>query len=255
MKDPVLHQLTRRKMLAFLGGASAAAFFGWGRTARTSRDSNGAASVPSAANAATPPSCVVRPGQTEGPYFIDQKLNRSDIRVEPSDNTIKPGVPLRLAFRVSQVSGSSCTPINGAVVDIWQCDALGAYSDVRDINAGFNTRGKQFLRGYQVTNANGIAEFVTIYPGWYGGRTVHIHFKIRADLGAARRHEFTSQVYFDESITDEVHKQFPYNSRGRRTTTNDSDFIFRRGGKQLLLKLTTDKQGFAARFDIGLEVA
>lgn len=242
-------------MLAVLGGVSATAVFAWGRPQAATRRAGRETSTPSTDFAATPPSCVVRPEQSDGPYFIAEKLDRSDIRVEPSDRSVVPGVPLRLVFRVSQIHGGSCTPLHGAVVYVWQCDALGVYSDVRDMSAAFDTRGKQFLRGHQLTDGGGVAKFVTIYPGWYGGRTVHIHFKIRSNPGSARGQEFTSQLYFDDSITDEVQRQSPYNSRGRRATTNDRDFIFRRGGKQLMLRLTKDQQGYAAMFDIGLQLA
>jgi protocatechuate 3,4-dioxygenase beta subunit len=206
------------------------------------------------ATAAAVPACVVRPEQTEGPYFVDAKLNRSDIRSEPSDGLVKPGVPLRLTFQVSRVNAGSCSPLDSAVVDIWQCDALGLYSGVRDMNVGFDTREKKFLRGFQTTNANGSAEFLTIYPGWYEGRAVHIHFKIRTDLSSRRAYEFTSQLYFDESITDQVLKQAPYNTRGQRRTTNDADFAFRRGGDRLIPALKKDAQGYAAMFDIGLRI-
>jgi protocatechuate 3,4-dioxygenase beta subunit len=175
--------------------------------------------------------------------------------LDPSDGAVKPGVALRLAFHVSRVIGSSCSPLSGAIVDVWQCDALGSYSDVRDINAGFDTRGKKFLRGYQTTDANGIAEFLTIYPGWYPGRAVHIHFKIRNDPASRRAQEFVSQLYFDESTTDEVYTLAPYNKKGRRNTTNDTDSIFRRGGKQLILTLTKDTPGYAAKFNIGLQMS
>jgi protocatechuate 3,4-dioxygenase beta subunit len=250
----VVQGLSRRDVLGRLVVGTAALFLGC-RRARRSGEPTVSLASPATAHAAVIPSCVVRPEQTEGPYFIDEKLNRSDIRSDPWDGSVKQGVPLRLAFHVSRVTGSACNPLSDVIVDVWQCDALGIYSDVRDMNAGFDTRGRKFLRGYQITNTNGIAEFLTIYPGWYPGRAVHIHFKIRGESSSRRGLEFTSQLYFDESITDEVHKMTPYNSKGRRSTTNDSDFPFRRGGKQLIPSLAKDAQGYAAKFDIGLQVS
>jgi protocatechuate 3,4-dioxygenase beta subunit len=108
------------------------------------------------------------------------------------------------------------------------------------------------LRGYQQTDGNGIAVFQTIYPGWYEGRAVHIHFKIRSSLDSQLAQEFTSQLYFDEAATNQTFKQPAYSKRGRRTT-NDSDFIFRNGGKDLLLVPVKKAAGYAAKFSIGLQ--
>lgn len=201
------------------------------------------------ASAQTPGGCVVRPQQTEGPYFVDERLNRADIRSDPVSGTVKPGAPLEIVFRVSDLSGSRCAPLHGAVVDVWHCDAQGAYSDVRD--AGHDTRGQRFLRGYQVTDAAGIARFTTIYPGWYEGRAVHVHFKIRTAPTAGRGREFTSQLYFDDALTEQVHAQAPYIRPGRRVP-NDSDGLFRRGGRDLILRVSKDDPGYTGTFDIAL---
>jgi len=250
---PVASMLKRREVLGFLGGTAAVSLIGCLRGQSASVEPTGTSTqTPTQAAIITTPSCVVRPQQTEGPYFIDEKLNRSDIQSDPSDGSVKQGVPLRLVFNVSQIDGSSCTPLTGATVDLWHCDALGVYSDVTD--PSFSTVGKKFLRGYQLTDANGIVEFVTIYPGWYPGRTVHIHFKIRTESASQRSYEFTSQLYFDDSLTDRIHAQSPYAAKGPRTQRNEQDGIFRGGGEQLRLQLTKDAQGYVGTFDIGLQI-
>src|SRR5581483_2300256 len=179
--------LSRRRLLGWMGAAVAAPLVG------CARGQAGEVAAASPADTAAP-SCVVRPQQTAGPYFVDEKLNRSDIRTDPTDGVVRQGLPLRVVMRVSQMTTGACAPLAGAIVDLWQCDAVGVYSDVRDEDGLFDTRGKKFLRGYQVTDATGKAEFLTIYPGWYPGRTVHIHFKIRTDFQSPRGHEFTSQL-------------------------------------------------------------
>jgi protocatechuate 3,4-dioxygenase beta subunit len=114
--------------------------------------------------------------------------------------------------------------------------------------------GETFLRGYQMTDENGTARFATIYPGWYQGRAVHIHFKIRTDPESEQGYEFTSQLYFDDALTDQVHAQAPYAEKGERDLRNDDDGIFRDGGDELTLPLTEDGQGgYRATFDIALE--
>jgi protocatechuate 3,4-dioxygenase beta subunit len=254
-QTPVARNLSRREMLCLTGATIATALMGssFGQ-AGSKEPTSVSAQRPTGATRATP-SCVVRPQQTEGPYFLDAQLNRSDMRSEPSDGSVKEGVPVRLVFHVSRIAGGACTPLRGAVVDVWQCDALGIYSGVQDINALFDTRGKKFLRGYQVVDAGGTAQFITIYPGWYPGRTVHIHFKIRAEPAAPRGFEFTSQLYFDDALTDHVHAQAPYATKGPRSVKNARDSIFQGGGNHLILQLTKAAQGYVGTFDIGLQLS
>jgi len=257
--------ISRRELLGLMGATAAASLVGGVSANCAPRDGartapgpvSGAASagdkVPSA-----PPACIVRPEQIEGPYFLDGRLERSDIRTDADDPTgrsLVPGTPLSLVFRVSRVDGAACAPLPGAIVDLWQCDALGVYSGFRDVNGLFDTRDRTFLRGYQVTDAGGTARFTTIYPGWYPGRTVHVHFKIRTPAAGPRAHEHTSQLYFDDTLTDRVHAQPPYAQKGRRNRRNDRDGIFRRGGDRLMLDLTEDGGGYAGTFDIGLELS
>lgn len=246
---PVGRILSRREALQLLsvGGAT---LLGVGTA--------GARTPVARANRTSPimPSCVVRPEQTEGPYFIDAKLNRSDIRSEPSSGERKAGTPLALAFAVSAVGSDECRPLAGALVDVWHCDAHGVYSAFEDIIGGnFDTRGQTFLRGQQVTDDAGMARFTTIYPGWYAGRAVHIHFKIRTPADGGRTYEFTSQFYFDEDLNDRVHAVEPYAEHGKRATMNADDSIYRISGDQLLIEASQNDEGVAATFAIGLDLS
>jgi protocatechuate 3,4-dioxygenase beta subunit len=112
--------------------------------------------------------------------------------------------------------------------------------------------GKKFLRGYQLADESGTARFTTIYPGWYRGRTVHLHFKVRTDPEKSEGYEFTSQLYFDDELTDRVHKLEPYASKGQRTDRNERDGIFRNGGDQLMLSLTEASSGYTGQFHAGV---
>jgi protocatechuate 3,4-dioxygenase beta subunit len=185
---------------------------------------------------------------------VDERLNRSDIRSDPADGSIREGVPFQLTFRVYELRGSTCSPLPGAVVDIWHCDALGVYSDVKDMNDLFDTTGKKFLRGFQMTDASGAAQFSTIYPGWYEGRAAHIHFKIRTQPEARRGYEFTSQIYFDNALSERIFRQAPYSAKGPGWLRNHLDGIFQDGGEQLMLPVTTVGTGYAGAFEIGLQI-
>jgi protocatechuate 3,4-dioxygenase beta subunit len=250
---PVGQILSRRDALKLLGIGSAAFLAACASPEATSTLAPTVESTQVSSTASSALDCIVRPEMTIGPYFVDEQLNRSDIRSEPSDNSVKEGVPLTLRINVSDVANISCTPIEGAQVDIWHCDAQGQYSGVSD--QGFDTTGQQFLRGYQLTDANGGVQFQTIYPGWYSGRAVHIHFTIRTKGASGEDYQFTSQFFFDDTLTDQVHALEPYASKGQRDTRNSNDNIFAGGGDQLLLNLQGDTtNGYTSSMNIGLEL-
>jgi len=246
--------LSRREVLALLGGSSVAllaacapASLASPSPTATAQQTGAAATTAAAATASaaatTLPSCIVRPALTEGPYFVDEKLDRSDIRSDPGTGVVRPGTILNLNFLVSRVSGSACTALVAAMVDVWHCDALGVYSDVD------SARGQKFLRGFQNTDASGSAKFMTVYPGWYQGRAVHIHFKIRPTSSS----EFTSQLFFDDALSTQVFAQAPYSQKGTQgITRNSSDGIFQQSGGKLLLSVTKSGDVYSATFDIGL---
>jgi protocatechuate 3,4-dioxygenase beta subunit len=192
----------------------------------------------------------VRPAQTEGPYFVDRMLERSDLRVDPTDGSVSPGTPLVLTMSVLRKSADACSPLVGAQVDLWHCDHRGIYSGVRD--PSFDTTGRRYLRGYQLTDAAGEARFTTIYPGWYSGRAVHIHFKVRTRARVGKSHEFTSQLYFDDALNARVHVSDHYADRGPGRMRNADDRIFRNGGEELILDLAPRDQGYAGRFELAL---
>jgi protocatechuate 3,4-dioxygenase beta subunit len=163
-------------------------------------------------------SCTVTPESTEGPYYFDVDSIRRDIRED------REGVLLRLGIRVR--NAQSCRPIENAVVDIWHCDALGSYSGFESASTGGpggdRTGEETYLRGAQATNADGIAEFRTIYPGWYPGRTVHIHAKVHID----KQTVLTSQLFFDERVNEAVYERDPYSQQSGRDVFNENDGIF-----------------------------
>ncbi len=195
--------------------------------------------------------CSLTPEQTEGPYYIDVDKIRGDIRED------RHGVRLRLAVRVMNVDG--CTPVKDAVFDVWHCDAGGLYSGFEEASRGSGgapgrgpvnrdtagTDQTRYLRGAQVTDAEGIAVITTIYPGWYQGRTAHIHAKVQL----ANTKALTTQLYFDDKVSDEVFAKAPYNSRQRRRTLNSDDAIYR---SQTTLTLSKEGDGYLGLKTIGL---
>jgi protocatechuate 3,4-dioxygenase beta subunit len=211
MEEP---KLTRGGSLLRLGGFFAA-LLGAGGWKLAQSEGSGPAAVASGAV-----TCVLTPEQTEGPYYIANGKVRRNITEG------RPGAPLVL--RLFVVDASTCRPIKGAAVDIWHADAGGVYSGF-----GSGSGDRTFMRGIQRTDAKGLARFRTVYPGWYRGRTVHIHVKVH--VGGNVVH--TGQLYFPDSWTDRVFRRKPYSRRPNRDTRNATDFVFRNGGRRSLLGL------------------
>jgi protocatechuate 3,4-dioxygenase beta subunit len=221
-----IHARTTRRHVLKIGAAAGATAIGIGAIARGTVAQNSTTATPAAsasASAATPTTtmCVLTPELTEGPYYLDDLLVRNDITEG------KAGIPLDL--KITVLDSSSCTPLANAAVDVWHCDANGFYSGYTDKNPGGNaayvddgSNPKTFLRGVMLTDENGLAEFQTIYPGWYTGRDIHIHMKVHVG-GATADGTYdggtvahTGQLAFEDSLTDQVAKIEPYASR---TTT------------------------------------
>jgi protocatechuate 3,4-dioxygenase beta subunit len=189
--------------------------------------------------AATPAlACVLSPAIEEGPFFVDEHFLRSDLTAGTARAGVAGGTPLHLLLRIESVRGAACAPLAGAHVDLWHADATGLYSD----EAVLHTRGERFLRGYQVTGGNGAVQFTTIFPGWYPGRTPHVHVKVRTYSHDDVTNTFVSQLYFDEATTETVLARRTYATRGKRDTTNARDQIF---DARMIVPLVAAGAGFA----------
>jgi protocatechuate 3,4-dioxygenase beta subunit len=230
----------------------------------------GAAAISTASRIlAAAPRCTLTPEQEEGPYYVDFGKARRDVTEG------KPGVPLQL--RVALVDAKRCEPLEAAAVDIWHCDATGVYSGFtangggndggRGFGPSFGGRGgpggrgggrgqgpideTRFLRGIQVTNRQGIAEFATVYPGWYAGRTIHIHLKVHlggsagAERYAGGHVSHTGQLFLPEDITEQIAKMDPYvkHSNVHRTLHSEDNIFRQQGGAQSMLGLERLQKG------------
>ncbi|HUF01058.1 MAG TPA: intradiol ring-cleavage dioxygenase [Gaiellaceae bacterium] len=221
-------RISRRASLVSLGGmvAGAAGLVGW-----RAAEEAGAGPAAVASGLVT---CVLAPEQTEGPYYVDDATVRRNVTEG------RPGVTLNLRLRV--VDASTCKPVRRALVEIWHCDAAGVYSGVQG-NTGM------FLRGVQRTDANGLAIFRTVYPGWYPGRTVHIHVMVH--IGGNVVH--TGQLYFPDAVTDAVYKRSPYSRRPGRNPRNSGDSIYRNGGRRSTLKLQRQGSSYSGSITMGVQ--
>jgi protocatechuate 3,4-dioxygenase beta subunit len=213
--------------------------------------------------------CTTSPEQTQGPYWFDVDSIRSDIREQ------RPGSVLQLALRVQDVSACSsdsrATPVPNSVVEIWHCDAGGLYSGFESGSMGGGARNRRgadttsdgsyasgdqeatttddgtYLRGAQVADSNGIVQFTTIFPGWYRGRTMHLHLKVHLD----RETVLTTQLYVEDELATEVYAAAPYSDRSGRRTLNSDDAFFSEDAI-----LTVNKQGgaYLGLINLGVDV-
>ena len=177
---------------------------------------------------------MLTPQAPQGPFYFDPNQIRQNI-VED-----RVGAPLRMAVRVMKMD-KGCAPLKDALVDLWHADAGGLYSGYPRQLGGQDTSGRTFLHGIKVTDADGVALFDTIYPGWYPGRTVHIHFKVHCGNNTY----VTSQFYFPDDFTDHVYSRTPYRDRANRTTRNSNDSVLQGDPAEcnLIATVTEDVDG------------
>lgn len=272
---------SRRTVLTTLGGIGLGGLIvGAAGCASDEPAAQGGAAPGPSGSAAEAPSCILSAETTEGPYYLDLEKLRSDITEG------KPGTPLEL--RLGVVDATSCQPIGDATVDIWHCDSGGYYSGYTstdpDVPFGGGPGGQPpggtppprpsgsppsggprggghveatdkltFLRGVQKTDAEGVALFQTVYPGWYAGRAVHIHVKVHVSGNEVH----TGQLFFPDALTDEVYKAAPYNKRTKtRDTLNTDDHIYGDSdGAASTLEPVKKGKGYTAEIKMGVKLA
>ncbi len=221
-------RFSRRSSLARLGGLVVAAAGGRAFVASEAEGGNKAVETGAVA-------CVLTPELTEGPYYIAGEKLRRDIR----DG--HPGALLTLNLRI--LNAASCKAIKGATVEIWHADAAGNYSGF-----GAGASNRTFLRGVQLTDAQGLVVFKTNYPGWYQGRSVHIHVKVH--VGGKVVH--TGQLFFPDAQTAAVYKAAPYSSRPGPDMLNGADSIFVNGGKRSIATVKRSGAGYVGSITMGV---
>ncbi len=205
-------KVTRREALAVIGAAGAAISLGCGSETPTSPSAMTTTGATDAGGT-TAAACAVTPSETIGPYPSLTDMFRSDIRED------RTGTALTLVLTVTN-SNSACSPLAGATVDIWQCDAEGRYSQYSQ--GGFDGRASTFLRGIQTTDGSGRVTFTTIYPGWYQGRATHIHVEVLVNGRSLK----VTQIGFPESVNGDVYRSGVYAGRGLNPTSNTGDMVF-----------------------------
>ncbi len=248
-------ELSRRQAIGILAVAGAAAMIGCGGgKAATSTSTSTTSTSTSTTGSST--SCTVTPEGEEGPYFVDDSVtgfNRSDIRSNLDGSNIQSGIPFTLSIYVYD-SENSCAAMANVQVDIWHCNASGIYS-AEDVES---TSGETWLRGYQLTDANGLATFVTIIPGWYAGRTTHIHLRLRSTYDSTSTGGTnTTQLFFPQDTIDTINTTIsPYSGEGTNPTTNATDHVYSGevDGANLLTLSGDNTSGYTATIKLNLPI-
>ncbi|WP_329598024.1 intradiol ring-cleavage dioxygenase [Streptomyces pseudovenezuelae] len=232
--------ITRRRALAVTGGTVAAGGLAVTGYQSAFADTTGTAEATATASATATDACMtLMSSVTEGPYYLDGALVRKDITEG------KSGVPLTLRLTVVDAT-DGCTPVKGAAVEIWHCDAWGYYSGYTTANPGGSAPAESedgstandatYLRGYQIANANGVVKFETIFPGWYTPRTCHIHVKVHTGgekedgTYEGGKVNYTGQLFFDDTVAEEIFALEPYSRHSGSYTTLDNDMVYDGGG-------------------------
>jgi protocatechuate 3,4-dioxygenase beta subunit len=256
-REAILAAFSRRDALRVLLGSGAALAFGCGSSGKRS-DGGAGADLGATSDLSATSSCAATPEGEIGPYFADDSasaFNRSNLLANLDGSNVQTGIALALTVTVLD-SQKSCAPYSNAQVDIWHCNAAGVYSDI----AGENTASEQWLRGYQLTDADGKVSFMTVIPGWYAGRTTHIHLRIRSsysDASSTSDGTNTTQLFFDQTLVDTLATSVsPYSAEGKNPTTNAGDHVYSdetKGANQLAL-VGSNASGYTAAITIYLPI-
>jgi len=258
--------ITRRQAMRAAGAAGVAYVL-----APTAAGANGASVAIAARSCAT-----LTPELTEGPYWVNTMLRRSDVRANSRGSAHQSGVPLHLFIGVYD-SSKGCRPLDGVAVDIWHANAHGVYSDESSQQAGGGTSSAagdtiadNWLRGYQITGkdhginhrpVSGQVSFRTIWPGWYTGRAIHIHVRVRKlSHGGATIAGYTTQIFFsDEDNNRVLTEASPYNARSPQEdpTTGENDTVLSSAddATNIVKVKGSIRHGFSATFKIILDNA
>ena len=193
----------------------------------------------------------------EGPYFVDDSATgykRSNILTNLDGSDSQSGVAFTLTLYVYD-SENSCTAMENVQVDIWHCNASGIYS----AESSEATSSQSWLRGYQITDSTGKVQFTTILPGWYSGRTTHIHLRLRSTYDSSSSGGTnTMQLFFDQTLIDTLATSVsPYSSEGSNPTTNATDRVYsdQEDGTTLMTLSGSTTAGYTASFNIYLPIA